>query len=222
MKLAHYDFENVFEISPNNINVLVVESEEIFFQYCSELFSQMAGEPGNFCLYEKEEFLRLDKVGTFVWDYFSLQINDKKLISKLYTSLQQVAETHYLREYQQICTLFAEFFAKLNAESECPISYDTESGLTALFKAFDVKIEQENTLLEKLLLYVRLQTTFLKTKCFFFVNLKTVLPEQALMSFYHEMQLNDICIFLLENTQKPKLPSETITVIDRDLCEILV
>lgn len=121
----------------------------------------------------------------------------------------------------QILELFANLLSKLNAESDCPISYDEEAGLTALFKSFDVKIEQESGLLEKLILFVRLQTTFFKTKCFFFANLKTVLTEDALTSFYHEMQLNEVCIFLLENTQKPKSPSEIVTIIDRDLCEII-
>ncbi len=93
--------------------------------------------------------------------------------------------------------------------------------MAALFKAFDVHIEEENGLLEKLISYVRLNVAFFKTKCFFFANLKTVLTEKALLSFYHEMQLNDVCIFLLENTQKPKLPCEVVTIIDRDLCEIL-
>ena len=201
MRLAHYDFENLFEISSDRVNVLVVEPENIFFDYCRELSGQIAGEQGNFCLSEGEELLRLDKVGAFVWDYFSLQSNDKKTITKLYSSLQQIAETHFLREYMQILELFANLLSKLNAESDCPISYDEEAGLTALFKSFDVKIEQESGLLEKLILFVRLQTTFFKTKCFFFANLKTVLTEDALTSFYHEMQLNEVCIFLLENTQ---------------------
>ncbi len=221
MRLAHYDFENLFEISSDRVNVLIVESENCFFNYCRELFDQTAGETGNFCLSEGDESLRLDKVGAFVWDYFSLQSNDKKILTKLYSSLQQIAETHFLREYQQLLTLFADLFSKLNAESDCPISYDEEIGLPALFKCFDVKIEQESGLLEKLILFVRLQTAFFKTKCFFFANLKTVLTEDELLTFYHEMQLHDVCIFLLENTQKPKLPSEIITIIDRDLCEII-
>lgn len=86
MKLAHYDFENLFEISSDRVNVLVVEPENIFFDYCRELSGQIAGEQGNFCLSEGEELLRLDKVGAFVWDYFSLQSNDKKLLQN-YISL---------------------------------------------------------------------------------------------------------------------------------------
>lgn len=31
----------------------------------------------------------------------------------------------------------------------------------------------------------------------------------------------DVGIFLLENVQKPKLKGEIVTIIDRDLCEIV-
>lgn len=221
MKLAHYDFDNVFDIVPEKVNILIIEPEDQFFDYCSELSGQIAGGEGNFILSQGDMGLRLDKSAVFLWDYLSLRARDKKITPKLYSSLQQIAENHFLAEYQNICMMFADFFAKLNAESDCPISYDEEGGMEALFKAFDVHIEEEEGLLEKLLLFVRLNVAYFKTKCFFFANLKTVLPERSLAMFYHEMQLNDVCIFLLENTQKPKLAGEVVTIIDRDLCEIL-
>lgn len=221
MKLAHYDFENVFEITPDKVNVLIVEPEDYFFNYCRELLGQTEGEEGNFCLSDGDVILRLEKSSVFVWDYMSLQYNDKRITTKLYSSLQEIAENNFLKEYQNICVMFADFFSKLNSESDCPINYDEEGGMTALFKAFNVHIEEDNGLLEKLISYVRLNVAFFKTKCFFFANLKTVLTEKALLAFYHEMQLNDVCIFLIENIQKPKLSCEVITVIDRDLCEIL-
>ena len=48
MKLAHFDFENTFEIEAGGINVLVVESEEKFFGYCAELVGQIGGASGDF------------------------------------------------------------------------------------------------------------------------------------------------------------------------------
>lgn len=117
--------------------------------------------------------------------------------------------------------LTTALFDKLNAESDCPIDYNEESGVQELFKAFGVCVRKEETLLENLLLFVRAHAFLLKTRCFFFVNLKTVLTEKQLKDFYHETELAEICVFLLENTCKPKLPGETVTVIDRDLCEFL-
>ena len=35
-------------------------------------------------------------------------------------------------------------------------------------------------------------------------------------------QLEDVCLFLLENTLKNKTDEEFVTLIDKDLCEIIV
>ena len=222
MKLSHCELETLFDLSPGNIHVLVVESETQFLKYCTELWEQTQGESGRFCLSEEERMLPLERHALLLSDYFSFFTDDKKFSGKLYRSLQEIAESHFLNEYQSLCEQMADFFAKLNAESDCPIEYDAEGGMTALFKAFGVGISRQQSFLENLLLYLRAQARFLKIRCFFFVNLKTVLSDNDLKLFYRETELNELCLFLLENTQKPKLKGETVTLIDRDLCEILV
>lgn len=221
MILAHSDFENTFSIEPGKVNVLVVESEDRFFAYCRELYDQVSGGFGGFCLSEGETELVLSKSAVFISDYFSLQVNEKKAAAKLYHSLQEIAERNFMQEYQQICTLLAEFFRKLNAESDCPLEYDGDDCLCTLFKALGVRIAEEETFLQNILLYLRTARLFFKTKCFFFMNLKTVLTESELLALYHEAELNEFCIFLLESSQRTKLNGEIVTIIDRDLCEII-
>lgn len=221
MILAHSDFENTFSIEPGKVNVLVVEPEDCFFAYCRELNDQTSGGIGRFCLSEGETEHSLSKSAIFISDYLSLQINDKKAAAKFYRSLQEITERHFLREYQQICALLADFFGKLNTESDYPLEYDGDDCLCDLFKALGVRIAEEETFLQNILLYLRTACLFFKTKCFFFMNLKTVLTESELLALYHEAELNEICIFLLENSQKSKQRGEIVTIIDRDLCEII-
>ena len=85
-----------------------------------------------------------------------------------------MAEQNFLHEYQQLREVLSDFLAKLNAESECPIDYNEDSGMTELFKSFGVCIQQEETLLDNLLLYMRVCEAFFGIKCFFLFNLKTV------------------------------------------------
>lgn len=56
----------------------------------------------------------------------------------------------------------------------------------------------------------------------FFINLKTVLSSKQLTELYHELQLEEVSAFLLENTLKEKLNGEYVVVLDRDLCEFVV
>ena len=221
MRLAHYDFETVFEISPDRVNVLVVESEEHYFQYCAELSAQIAGGEGNFCLSEGEAILPLSKAGLLTSDYLSLQVNEKKFTTKPYRSLQEVAERSCLQELQQLSTVFADFFVKLNAQSDCPLDYDAECGLEPILKAFGVCFEEGASLLENIVLYMRAHSVFVRTRCFFWVGLKSVLSERQLAQLYHEAELLEVNLFLLENVQKPRLSEEIVTVIDRDLCEFI-
>ncbi len=222
MKLAHYDLESVFSISPGRVNVLVVEDELQFFRYGTELIGQIAGADGNFCLSEEDETLPLSKAGAIIHDFFSWQGNERKSSAKLYRMLQEIAGQHCLTEYQELCAAFASFFAKLNSISDCPLDYEEDCGMEGLFKAFGVCLEAGETILEKLLFFIRAQRVFARTRCFFFIGLKTVLSERQLAQFYHEAELMEVPLFLLENVQKPCLESEIVTVIDRDLCEFVV
>ena len=123
--------------------------------------------------------LSLSQRGAVIYDYFDLRFNERRFQSKLYRELQAVAEQNFLREYQQLREVLSDFLAKLNAESECPIDYNEDSGMTELFKSFGVCIQQEETLLGNLLLYMRVCEAFFGIKCFFLFNLKTVLTETA-------------------------------------------
>ena len=61
MKLAHFDFESIFNILPGEVNVLVLEGETEFFEYCSQLVRQISGGEGGFCLSYDDEILPISK-----------------------------------------------------------------------------------------------------------------------------------------------------------------
>lgn len=221
MKLSHYDIETVFSIEPQTPNVLIIEDERLFYRYCNDLYQQISGNAGEFCLSNDGEIVKLSKTATIIFDYFTMQNNDKKVLQKFYQSLQHIVDDKLYFEFENLLRQFSSFFDKLNAESEFPIEYDDAEALLGILKAFDVKFEEEDSFLPLLISNVRILSEFSKIKCFFFVNLKTFLNDEQLKSFYHEMQLDEISVFLLENNAKPKLPCETVVIIDRDLCEII-
>lgn len=168
MKLAHFDFENVFELSPGIVNVLVIEPENYFYKYCSEIQRQINGGEGCFVLSENDEILNLSKCAVFAESYLSFQVNERKVSSKLYLSLAEIAETKFLQDYRNICQQILEFLMRLNAESECPICFGDEVDMSLLFKMFGVDIEVGDTFLEKLLAFMRVQSILCGMQCFFF------------------------------------------------------
>lgn len=152
----------------------------MFWNYCNQLYSQINGGEGGFCLSDKEENLSFSQNCFFVWDYFSLPVNDKKTVGKLYKSLQEIAQNSFPQEYDALCTAFATFFSKLNSLSDCAITYNVETGVANLFKAFDVALEGADSLLESLCLFLQSKAHFFGTKCFLCAISKPSCPNSNL------------------------------------------
>ncbi len=221
MILSHYELDNTFDLQPNKVNVLVVENQNLFWQYWRELHQQIEGNDGRFVLSANGEDMPFSRHALIVADYVSLSVNNKKILNKLYSTLDYVIHNNCLAEYQKLLEAWSNLYLRINIESPVPIVHD-EITTSVLLKACSATIEQQDTLLDKLVQYIRVNATLLQTTCFFFVNLHTVLNQEQLQAFYHEVALQEVNIFLLESKVYDKQPQETVTVIDDDLCQIVV
>jgi CRISPR type II-A-associated protein Csn2 len=223
MTLSHCDLETIFELNSGIINVLIVENESYFYKYCVELVKQINGEDGNFCLFNGDNKLSIAKTSVIFTEFFNISLNDKKVTTKLFAYLTELVNNKLIIEMTELKTLWAEIFAKLNAESDCQLDYDGGEDLTTLFKAFGVKIaDDDDSLLAKIVTFINIFSSLVKIKNFFFVNLKSFLSADDLKKLYHESQLNEVNLFLLESCERTVLEGEKITIIDKDLCEIVV
>lgn len=223
MKLAHDDFENMFFLTPDTVNVLIIESERAFYGYCNELYCQLSGEPGRFRLSHDDAEIPLAKSAVMFTDLLKFEVGDKKSTAKLYQQLQEAAENKYADDIVRLRFEIFGLLDKLDAESSCGISYDENTDLINILKAFGVKIAYDgNNLSEKLVTCLHALSGLLSIRCFFFVNLKTMLLPEGLSLLYREAELCGWNLFLFENSERPKLRGEKIRIIDRDLCEIVV
>lgn len=221
--LSHFDLEKPLELTPAVVNVLVVENENKFFDFCKEFALQSKGNSGNFVLFDGDTKLSLVKDVKLLYDFFNFDLGDKRARDGLLNCLVQIAENNFAVEYSELVEKIYAFFEKLNGETDFPIDFDTESSLTQLLKAYGVRWKDEkDCLLESIVSFIHFNARILGIKCFAFFNLKNFLNEKDLKSLYYEAQLEDVCLFLLENTLKNKTDEEFVTLIDKDLCEIIV
>lgn len=223
MYLNHYEFERKLEINSNKINVLVVENNTKFFCYCKEILSQQNGDYGNFVLFDDKKEYSIPKHIKVIFDFYNLDLNEKKMQTILYNSLTTISQNELMVEYSKLNTELASFIDKLNYSSDFEIDYNDQSPLSALLKALGVvaKIDTDN-LLSSLVSYIEFCSKLIGIKLFVFVNLKTFLSEDDIEKLYKQTMLGDIYVLLLENTLRTKLNNEFITLIDKDLCEIIV
>lgn len=223
MILSHFDLEKPIELNSSVVNVLVVENETKFFDFCKEFAVQSKGGDGGFVLSDGDARLSIAKDVKFVYDFFEVNLNDKRAQNGLICCLQQIAESFLAVEYADLTETVFSFFEKLNGETDFSIEYNSDGSLPSLLKAYGVRWQEDfGGLLEALVSLIHFNARILKTKCFVFVNLKCFLNEDDLKRLYFEARLEDVCLFLLENSLKNKSDGEFVTVIDKDLCEIVV
>lgn len=223
MILSHFDLEKPIELNSSVVNVLVVENETKFFDFCKEFAVQSKGGDGGFVLSDGDARLSIAKDVKFVYDFFEVNLNDKRAQNGLICCLQQIAESFLAVEYADLTETVFSFFEKLNGETDFSIEYNSDGSLPSLLKAYGVRWQEEHgSLLETLVSLIHFNARILKTKCFVFANLKCFLSENDLRNLYYEAGLEDVCLFLLESSLKAKLDGEFVTVIDGDLCEIVV
>ena len=72
MILSHFDLEKPLELTPAVVNVLVVENENKFFDFCKEFALQSKGNSGNFVLFDGDTKLSLVKDVKLLYDFFNL------------------------------------------------------------------------------------------------------------------------------------------------------
>lgn len=99
----------------------------------------------------------------------------------------------------------------------------TEFYFQDFFKMMNIKPDfQEQDLLGNLFQYVLLVQKYSPVKLFIFVNLHTYFSEAELNTFFKEMSDRHIRIMDIEsNSSFDRNENENITIIDKDLCEII-
>ena len=201
MKLVCASFGLEMELLENYVTVLVVENAGYLTEIVSSLKKQSEGEEGIFVLAENDKIEKIDKKLALVIDPFSISINERKIINKLYTKLGDEL-------------VLASPFANL--------VYDLDYNWMELFKGFNVRFEEMAvTLVEKLVEYMHILTNLLGIKVLCLVNIKAYLNKQELMELYKVAFYNKINLVLIEMPEGEMIGEEKVYIIDNDRCLIV-
>lgn len=223
MTLSHIELDCPLELVPHTVNVLTIENTAQMNKFCSELCNQTEGEEGLFALFDGDKKLSFSKDVRIVSDLFHISFNDKKAQNSLIAELGALAEQNMLVEFSSLQEKVFAFLDQVNGESDFPVDYNVDVGVTTLLKAFGVHWQDTyDDFLARLVSYVNFCAVLLKVRCMVFINLKTFLDDDQLMMLYREAMHNEICLLLIESTVRDKLLDEKITVIDKDLAEFVV
>ena len=222
MKLVHRDLGRQIAFDNYKSCEWIIESPKLFSKYLQELYRQSEGEEGNFILSDEDKEISIDKYVEVIVNPFCVNINDKKILNKLYTQLAELAyaEDMYLLT-QEIQSKLKDYVFQLEHMGSYILEMDSEVDATAIFKVLGVRIDNySENFFENINLYIKVITELLKKKVIVFINLKSFLEKDQIKQLTETAIHNEVRLLFLENHQRDFSADFTRYIIDKDGCEI--
>lgn len=225
MKLVHKDFDFVFRFEENVRSLLVVEHPAILLKLISEMTGNESEEGSRIVLSEDDTLLKIKDKIVCIIDPLSITLNDRKLLSKLGDMLKkEILSSELLIEGNRLISDIENYVIQITQCMDWNLSYSEKIDVQSLLKIAEIRFDDvQETLVEKILDYVKVSSELLDIKCFVFVNLLSYLTEYEIEKFYEYVYYQKICVLLLESRvpDTVKKFSETV-IIDKDSCEIVL
>lgn len=222
MKLACVEMERQIIFSSGQCAVWIIESPQLFAEYVQELYIQSAGGEGRFVLSDNDREISIDKYVEIVVNPFAVNINDKRILGKLYNELHKkaYAENMYLHT-QKIISELNQYFAELEQQETYFLTLDDEIDITAIFKAIGITVEScADNFMQNIIQYIQLMAELLAKKAVIFVNLSSYAESEQMEEIIKAAAHNEIAILFLESSQKDFPKGVLQYIIDNDRCEI--
>ena len=224
MKIINREWHRQIELKENVIHTLILENKVYYREIILELLRQHKGLEGDFVLSEKNKDIAFDKNSYFITDLFNIDINNKKVLTKVYATLQKQVEEDIV-EYNQLTSVIKRYFERLIFNNNLDLEQDEEIDVMALLKLGDFKIHfEESNYLEKIIKYMKVLIDLCGVKVIFLIGLHSIFNNNEIRQFYKEICLNKIKIVNIEIQQFSDYSNEDykelIYIFDKDNCEI--
>ena len=221
MKLVHVNMERKL-LDDNVVTEWVIEAPEEFTRYVQELYMQCEGAAGDFVLSDGEKELGIAKNVEFLDSVLDLDVNERKILGKLYADLEQLAYSEkFVVRTQEMIQYLRTYIFQLEQETDFMLDVDDGVDMSAIFKGNGVKLETVETgILEKIVHYIKVVRLLLKKQVFVFVNVRSYLTVRQVEQLIKEAAYQEVQILLIENVMGDCVNSERRCIIDSDKCEI--
>ena len=224
MKIINNNWQRQIVLEDNLIHTIIFENKKYYRESILELIRQHKGYEGNFILSNNNKEVSFDKNSYFISDLFNIDINNKKIITKVYGELLRNALDN-IAEYNKIISYIREYFETLVFNNNLDLEYNDEIEANSLLKLGDFKIQiGESNYLEKLIKFLKVLVELCNIKVIFIVGLYRVFSVEEVGKIYKEVCLNKINIINIEseyqNIKKSDYYKEILYIFDKDNCEI--
>ncbi len=221
MRLVYKRLDLEMNFNENEINVLIIENPTIYSDVIQSFINQSDGLGGNFLCSVDNKEIALSKVAEIIITPFDVDINNKKIITKIYTEIDSEIMISMSEKAALLNKNIIEFLDEVVSHVDYDIVYEPAINFTGLFKLMDLKNRnQDDELINRLINYIKLMHTVLNRELFVFVNIKMYLSEEEIEELYKFCAYEKIHVLLIEGFQNKIYYNEKVWIIDKDLCII--
>jgi CRISPR-associated protein, csn2 family len=222
VKLIHFGLSGTLLDDGIDFAEWIIESPESFSGYVLELSTQIDGNEGQFVLSDKNKELDLAKKAELIFNPFTVDINERKILNKLYMELSDLSkeEEMYIKTVELLRHL-QEYMLELEQCTEYILEFDQETDMSALLKAVNIHYEtRDMDFMERLVQYMKVLAVVVGIKVFMFVNLRSYLTDHQMQEVMKEMKYQNIKGLFIESQQRSCMEGVKQYIIDVDRCEI--
>lgn len=221
MKLLERELGLQVELKEDITSIIVLEDIALRLSVLEELYLQHAGKEGNWLLVDNEKTYELSKHADLILEPFSLQLNNKKMKTKLYQEIKHIADDCFYLEGIELHSHISSYLEKLVEKTPYPIMYSEEWDVVELLKLYVVELEETyDDVCEKIYNYIKLMNQVCGISIFIILNLKQYLTEEQLKELYKLGRYSKIQLVLIEFSMSEKIEGEEVYILDKDDCII--
>ena len=221
MKLVHTAYPLEIALRENQINVLSIENPAAYSRILEDLWCQTNGQLGDFVLSEGEKIKNMAKEMVCVFNPFDLDCNEKKILTKLYQLLKEESDDRLFLEGSMLNSEIVRYLDHLIQFVPYHLDYTFDFDVIGLLKLYGLKIESSaNSLLERIVDYLRALHQICRVHIVAFIGLKQYLSEKELQQLYEMVFYEKIHLIIIEAAHSKKIEGEKCWLVDQDLCII--
>lgn len=219
MKFYHELFSSPILFSEGVHNVLVMENPDSMSRIIEGIMHHIETGEGEIHIGDESG---CEMKSELILDPFSINTNSKVLRSKIESCVRDElnSEEFYLR-IRESEAILRTIVADVSDSLPFEISLELDVDSTKILKMIDLSLlDDSDSLIQRILNYVRMSKMFLKTDLFIMVNLTSFINLADLLELYKMLDYLKIDCLLIENRVHPGLKGEEVTLFDKDMCEI--
>lgn len=221
MRLVNAEYGLSLQLDEARATILVIEEKVMRLKIVEELYHQYLGEEGSFVLSDDDHVLKMQKNVDMLLNPFSIDCNNRRVITKLYQQIQDCGNEDFYSEKAKINSEILRLFDKIMLNVPYHITTAMDFEWVDLCKLYHVQLEKTgDTLLEQLMDYIRVISQLCECKVCIMLNLVEYLNDEERKYLYEFAVYQKIFLLFIEYAEPVLLADEKGCVIDQDGCMI--